>query len=109
MEQVDSGYTELRSYQWEMKHRLYEKWWGGSRSVMVQMPTGTGKTFLMAAVVRENAADGVLVVTHRIELVEQISETLSRFGVRGDCRWPEGVVGGERPGGEHTDVEPMYR
>ena len=28
---------------------------------------------------------------------------------RGDCRWPEGVVGGERPGGEHTDVEPMYR
>ena len=70
MEQVDSGYTELRSYQREMKHRLYEKWWGGIRSVMVQMPTGTGKTYLMAAVVRENAADGVLVVTHRIELVE---------------------------------------
>lgn len=90
MEQVDSGYTELRSYQREMKHRLYEKWWGGSRSVMVQMPTGTGKTFLMAAVVRENAADGVLVVTHRIELVEQISETLSRFGVR------HGVIAGGR-------------
>ena len=88
MEQVDVGYTELRSYQREMKHRLYEKWWGGSRSVMVQMPTGTGKTFLMAAVVRENAADGVLVVTHRIELVEQISETLSRFGVR------HGVIAG---------------
>ena len=76
---------------------------------MVQMPTGTGKTYLMAAVVRENAADGVLVVTHRIELVEQISETLFRSTPRGDCRWPEGVVGGERPGGEHTDVEPMYR
>ena len=108
MEQVDVGYTELRSYQREMKHRLYEKWWGGSRSVMVQMPTGTGKTFLMAAVVRENAADGVLVVTHRIELVEQISETLSRFGVR------HGVIaGGQKAllaeGGEHTDVEPMYR
>lgn len=54
----------------------------------MQMPTGTGKTFLMAAVVRENAADGVLVVTHRIELVEQISETLSRFGVR------HGVIAG---------------
>lgn len=90
MEQVDAGYTELRDYQHEMKHRLYEKWWGGSRSVMVQMPTGTGKTFLMAAVVRENAADGVLVVTHRIELVEQISETLSRFGVR------HGVIAGGR-------------
>ena len=73
-----------------MKHRLYEKWWGGIRSVMVQMPTGTGKTYLMAAVVRENAADGVLVVTHRIELVEQISETLSRFGVR------HGVIAGGR-------------
>lgn len=56
----------------------------------MQMPTGTGKTFLMAAVVRENAADGVLVVTHRIELVEQISETLSRFGVR------HGVIAGGR-------------
>ena len=54
----------------------------------MQMPTGTGKTFLMAAVVRENAADGVLVVTPRIELVEQISETLSRFGVR------HGVIAG---------------
>ena len=109
MEQVDAGYTELRSYQREMKHRLYEKWWGGSRSVMVQMPTGTGKTFLMAAVVRENAADGVLVVTDRIGRADFGNLVSFRSTPRGDCRWPEGVVGGERPGGEHTDVEPMYK
>ena len=85
MEQVDSGYTELRSYQWEMKHRLYEKWWGGSRSVMVQMPTGTGKTHLLASVISDRMmADdtaSVWIVAHRRELVEQIEETVSRYGM----------------------------
>ena len=107
MEQVDSGYTELRSYQWEMKHRLYEKWWGGSRSVMVQMPTGTGKTFLMAAVVRGRGVGRD--APDRIGRADFGNLVSFRSTSRGDCRWPEGVVGGERPGGEHTDVEPMYR
>lgn len=88
MEQVDSGYTELRSYQWEMKHRLYEKWWGGIRSVMVQMPTGTGKTHLLASVIsdrmRADDTASVWIVAHRRELVEQIEETVARYGISKD-------------------------
>ena len=37
----------LRDYQQEMKLRLFEEW-EFHRSVMVQMPTGTGKTHLLA-------------------------------------------------------------
>ena len=54
---------------------------------MVQMPTGTGKTYLMAEVVAhpqplpKGGEPRVLVVAHRIELIEQISQTLDRFGI----------------------------
>ena len=51
------------------------------RSVMVQMPTGTGKTCLLASVVygeMERADKAcVWIVAHRRELVEQILETLA--------------------------------
>ena len=52
-------------------------------SVMVQMPTGTGKTYVMAAVVKwflDNYDEGeVWIVAHRRELVEQMQQTLDRF------------------------------
>lgn len=52
-------------------------------SVMVQMPTGTGKTYVMAAVVKwflDNHDMGeVWIVAHRRELVEQMQQTLDRF------------------------------
>ena len=69
---------QLRDYQQNMKDRLYDTWTKVS-SVMLQMPTGTGKTHLMAAVIRENMEVGVLFVAHRIELIEQISKTLDKF------------------------------
>ncbi len=77
----------LRDYQQEMKSRLFEEW-ELHRSVMVQMPTGTGKTHLLAAVVREflhRSATRVWIVAHRRELVEQIEETVARYGMgKGD-------------------------
>mgnify|MGYP001056095056 CR=1 FL=1 len=72
--------TTLRDYQIEMKRRLYEAW-KEHRSVMLQMPTGTGKTHLMASVIADAFEGGVLIVAHRIELVEQISRTLDAFGI----------------------------
>ena len=71
----------LRDYQQEMKLRLFEEW-ELHRSVMVQMPTGTGKTHLLAAVVKEFLCGGgvgmrVWIVAHRRELVEQIEETVA--------------------------------
>ena len=41
----------LRDYQLEMLERLHQAW-EKNQSVMVQMPTGTGKTCLMAEVIR---------------------------------------------------------
>ena len=80
----------LRDYQQEMLQDLY-KTWKRKKSVMVQMPTGTGKTHLMAAVIRETSPDPseergeqkgqILVVAHRRELIAQISQTLDNFGV----------------------------
>ena len=72
--------VRLYDYQQEMLERLLTTW-ERKRSVMVQMPTGTGKTHLMAAVIRQAGEGGVLVVAHRIELIAQISQTLSAFGV----------------------------
>ena len=87
----------LRTYQQEMIGRLDEAW-RQYRSVMVQMPTGTGKTVLMAEVIRREiytpsqtsplkgagSACGkgyVLIVAHRRELLEQIRGTVRYFGI----------------------------
>ena len=62
-----------------MKLRLFKEW-EFHRSIMVQMPTGTGKTHLLAAVVREflcRSGMRVWIVAHRRELVEQIEETVA--------------------------------
>ena len=82
----------LYDYQAEMMERI-EAAFRSYQSVMVQMPTGTGKTVLLAEVVKSEERrvknpDGekseklkvknpcVWIVVHRRELVEQIKETL---------------------------------
>ena len=82
----------LYDYQAEMKERI-EAAFRSYQSVMVQMPTGTGKTVLLSEVVKSEERrvknpDGekseklkvknpcVWIVVHRRELVEQIKETL---------------------------------
>lgn len=69
----------LYDYQAEMKERI-DKAFRSYQSVMVQMPTGTGKTILLAEVVKREKLKGkntcVWIVVHRRELVEQIRETL---------------------------------
>ena len=71
---------QLRDYQQSMLQDL-RRAWKRHQSMMVQMPTGTGKTHLIAAVIRDHADKGVLVVAHRMELIAQISQTLSDFGI----------------------------
>ena len=72
---------KLFDYQEDMKERI-EKALRLHRSVMAQMPTGTGKTVLLASVVesflREHANCHVWIVAHRRELVSQIRETIER-------------------------------
>ena len=85
---------KLFDYQEDMKERI-EKAFESHQSVMVQMPTGTGKTILLAEVVKSEKLKGknpdgekseklkgknpcVWIVVHRRELVEQIKATLAK-------------------------------
>ena len=85
---------QLYDYQREMIERI-ETAFKSYRSVMVQMPTGTGKTVLLVEQVKSEERrvknpDGeksekikgknpcVWIVVHRRELVEQIKETLAK-------------------------------
>ena len=73
---------KLFDYQEDMKERI-EKALRLHRSVMAQMPTGTGKTYLLTAVidsfVNNNPMENVWIVAHRRELVSQIDETVRKF------------------------------
>ena len=73
---------KLFDYQVDMKSRI-EKALRLHRSVMAQMPTGTGKTYLLTAVidsfVSTNPKEKVWIVAHRRELVSQIDETVRKF------------------------------
>lgn len=73
---------KLFDYQEDMKERI-EKALRLHRSVMAQMPTGTGKTYLLTAVidsfVSNNPKENVWIVAHRRELVSQIDETVRKF------------------------------
>lgn len=89
----------LRDYQIDICSRVREAF-DKHRSVMMQMPTGTGKTVVLASFLNEelrvaNEKGGcasILVVAHRIELIEQIGAFLGRFGidygVMAGGRWP---------------------
>ena len=72
---------QLYEYQKDMLRHI-EDAFVTHQSVMVQMPTGTGKTVLISEVVKREERrvknPCVWIVVHRRELVEQIKETLER-------------------------------
>ena len=71
----------LRDYQIDICSRVREAF-DKHRSVMVQMPTGTGKTVVLAELVKrlmmKDEELKILIVAHRKELVEQIQNTLKK-------------------------------
>ena len=75
------NYIMLRDYQIDICSRVREAF-DKHRSVMVQMPTGTGKTVVLASLVQQflhdNTDSAVVIVAHRKELVEQIQNTLKK-------------------------------
>ena len=85
---LDQHNSNLREHQIEAKGKIFDAW-DKYDSVMLQMPTGTGKTYLFTSIVNDLLAAykeahrdiHILVVAHRMELLDQISATLSRFGI----------------------------
>ena len=76
----------LRDYQQDIVIRV-RKAWKHHRSVMVQMPTGTGKTHVLANIVNEELrinneeCGSILIVAHRVELIAQIKETIHKLNI----------------------------
>ena len=74
----------LRDYQIEICSRVREAL-EKHRSVMMQMPTGTGKTVVLAEMVKrlrmKDEGLRILIVAHRIELIEQTGEHLERYDI----------------------------
>lgn len=75
---------ELRSYQLDLHVRTRASMEAGHRSPLVVGPCGMGKTILFCDYTQKVAARGkrTMILSHREELVEQISGTLDEFGVR---------------------------
>ena len=75
---------QLYDYQLDMVQRIEEAF-KSRQSVMVQMPTGTGKTHVLVSVVKNEERrvknPCVWIITHRRELVSQIEDTLVSFGI----------------------------
>ena len=75
--------TGLRPYQSAIKHEVYNLW-DKMNNVMLQMPTGTGKTIVFTSIVRDirrwcisNSPDSkILIIAHRRELIAQASDKL---------------------------------
>jgi len=72
----------LRSYQREAVASVLRDFEEGRRRLLVALPTGTGKSVVISALVAEHFAlddRPVLVLVHRLELVEQLSATIARL------------------------------
>ena len=93
----------LRDYQLAICERVKEAF-EAHRSVMMQMPTGTGKTVVLAELVKRYLDTisyqrcQVLIVAHRIELIDQIGEHLRGYGIG------YGVIAGGR---KTKETEPV--
>ena len=74
---------QLRPYQLLAINNLRHAFAQGHRSVLLQCPTGAGKTVIFSEISRSAAAKGnsVLILVHRRELVKQASAKLADAGV----------------------------
>jgi superfamily II DNA or RNA helicase len=71
----------LRPYQLTAEQSVYLEWAIGHQNVLVVIPTGGGKTRLIASIISKHEG-AACIFAHRKELVAQIAGTLNEFGIR---------------------------
>ncbi|RLD19441.1 MAG: ATP-dependent helicase [Bacteroidetes bacterium] len=71
---------ELRQYQKKMVSDVNKSWSEGNKNLCMVLPTGAGKTVVMANIVN-NEKGAVCIIVHRQELVAQISLSLAENGI----------------------------
>ncbi|MBR1625890.1 MAG: DEAD/DEAH box helicase [Bacteroidales bacterium] len=101
--------ANLRPYQVDMKKRIFETWQKGMKSIMMQMPTGTGKTILFCSIIKDiwdyhfddrKPLCKFLILVHRKELIEQVQKTLyTKIGLA------HGVIAGGRSEDEFYHIQ----
>ena len=90
--------NSLRLYQQRAKEDIFSAW-DECDGVMFQMPTGTGKTRLFSSIIRDiktwstqkDENIKILIIAHRIELIDQISDSLNHYKVS------HGIIAGGKP------------
>ncbi|WP_100629874.1 DEAD/DEAH box helicase family protein [Algoriphagus formosus] len=76
----------LRPYQIDAINSINEAWERCNR-VLLQMPTGLGKTTVFSEIVKDFQTNRfpskrILILVHRIELLDQVKDRLVQFGIR---------------------------
>lgn len=76
----------LRDYQIDGERKIREAFARGFKAPLYVLPTGAGKTLTFASIAHsaEKRGKRVLILCHRIELVDQIIEALQEFEVKPD-------------------------
>ena len=87
----------LRGYQNEAVEAIRDEWADGNKSTLLVMATGTGKTTVFGEVARRSMekGNGVLVLAHRGELIDQAASRLSHM-----CGCPAEVEKADRHYGD---------
>ena len=73
-------HVSLRHYQIKAEQGVYLEWDVGHQNVLVCIPTGGGKTRLIASIISKHQG-AACIFAHRKELVGQIAETMNEFGI----------------------------
>jgi superfamily II DNA or RNA helicase len=76
---------ELRPYQIEVKNKVYNSLKAGNKHILLQLPTGAGKTILFTSIAKEAIEKGgktVWVLVHRKELIDQTIQKAAKYGLQ---------------------------
>jgi superfamily II DNA or RNA helicase len=73
--------SELRRYQSSLENRVFRAWKKGSKNILMQLPTGGGKTSVFSSIAQKFISKNlkVLVVAHKEELVLQNAKSLEKW------------------------------
>lgn len=84
----------LRPYQADLRAGVYREWGAGKRAVLAVLPTGGGKSVIIARMEAdaEAANEPSIVIAHRQELVGQMSLHVGRAGVQHRIIAPDNVI-----------------
>ena len=74
--------AQLRDYQLDLVRKTERAFANGLRRIIIQLPTGGGKTVLMAELVKRQGSRRILYVVPSIEIFDQTAAKLNAVGIR---------------------------